>query len=123
MNNTFALDGREVISLRGYPNFSLSSREGSTVYNKFTVELRYPITLKPSASIYGTSYMESGRGYQGFRNFNPFNAQWSAGFGVRIFMPAFGLLGIDFAYGFDNADPTNRSPNGWETHFTIGQQF
>ena len=123
MNNTFALDGREVISLRGYPNFSLSSREGSTVYNKFTVELRYPITLKPSASIYGTSYMESGRGYQGFRNFNPFNAQRSAGFGVRIFMPAFGLLGIDFAYGFDNADPTNRSPNGWETHFTIGQQF
>ncbi len=123
MNNTFALDGREVISLRGYPNFSLSSREGSTVYNKFTVELRYPITLKPSASIYGTSYIESGRGYQGFRNFNPFNAQRSAGFGVRIFMPAFGLLGIDFAYGFDNADPTNRSPNGWETHFTIGQQF
>ena len=123
MNNTFALDGREVISLRGYPNFSLSSREGSTVYNKFTVELRYPITLKPSASIYGTSYMESGRGYQGFRNFNPFNAQRSAGFGVRIFMPAFGLLGIDFAYGFDNADPANRSPNGWETHFTIGQQF
>ncbi len=123
MNNTFALDGREVISLRGYPNFSLSSREGSTVYNKFTVELRYPITLKPSASIYGTSYMESGRGYQGFRNFNPFNAQRSAGFGVRIFMPAFGLLGIDFAYGFDNADPSNRAPNGWETHFTIGQQF
>ena len=123
MNNTFALDGREVISLRGYPNFSLSSREGSTVYNKFTVELRYPITLKPSASIYGTSYMESGRGYQGFRNFNPFNAQRSAGFGVRIFMPAFGLLGIDFAYGFDNADPSNRTPNGWETHFTIGQQF
>ena len=123
MNNTFALDGREVISLRGYPNFSLSSREGSTVYNKFTVELRYPITLKPSASIYGTSYLESGRGYQGFRNFNPFNAQRSAGFGVRIFMPAFGLLGIDFAYGFDNADPSNRTPNGWETHFTIGQQF
>jgi outer membrane protein insertion porin family len=123
MNNTYALDGREVIALRGYPNFSLSSRDGSTVYNKFTVELRYPITLKPSASIYGTSYMESGRGYQGFRNFNPFNAQRSAGFGVRIFMPAFGLLGIDFAYGFDNADPNNRNPNGWETHFTIGQQF
>ena len=123
MNNTYALDGREVIALRGYPNFSLSSRDGSTVYNKFTVELRYPITLKPSASIYGTSYMESGGGYQGFRNFNPFNAQRSAGFGVRIFMPAFGLLGIDFAYGFDNADPSNRTPNGWETHFTIGQQF
>ena len=58
MNNTFALDGREVISLE-LSEFSLSSREGSTVYNKFTVELRYPITLKPSASIYGTSYMES----------------------------------------------------------------
>ena len=117
MNNTYALDGREVIALRGYPNFSLSSRDGSTVYNKFTVELRYPITLKPSASIYGTSYMESGGGYQGFRNFNPFNAQRSAGFGVRIFMPAFGLLGIDFAYGFDNADPSNRTPNGWGNSF------
>ncbi|MGB1448644.1 MAG: BamA/OMP85 family outer membrane protein [Flavobacteriaceae bacterium] len=123
MANNFALDGRETIALRGYPNQGLSSRDGSTVYNKFTLELRYPITLKPTASIYALSFLESGRGYQGFRNFNPFNANRSAGAGVRIFMPAFGLLGIDFAYGFDNVDLTQSTPNGWETHFIIGQQF
>ena len=123
MANNFALDGRETIALRGYPNQSLSSRDGSTVYNKFSLELRYPITLKPSASIYALSFLEYGRGYQGFRNFNPFNANRSAGAGVRIFMPAFGLLGIDFAYGFDNVDLTQSTPNGWETHFIIGQQF
>ena len=123
MANNFALDGRETIALRGYPNQSLSSRDGSTLYNKFSLELRYPITLKPSASIYALSFLESGRGYQGFRNFNPFNANRSAGAGVRIFMPAFGLLGIDFAYGFDNVDLTQSTPNGWETHFIIGQQF
>ena len=123
MANNFAMDGRETIALRGYPNQSLSSRDGSTLYNKFSLELRYPITLKPSASIYALSFLESGRGYQGFRNFNPFNANRSAGAGVRIFMPAFGLLGIDFAYGFDNVDLTQSTPNGWETHFIIGQQF
>ena len=123
MANNFALDGRETIALRGYPNQSLSSRDGSTLYNKFSLELRYPITLKPTASIYALSFLESGRGYQGFRNFNPFNANRSAGAGVRIFMPAFGLLGIDFAYGFDNVELTQSTPNGWETHFIIGQQF
>ncbi|MCH1518685.1 MAG: outer membrane protein assembly factor BamA [Flavobacteriaceae bacterium] len=123
MNNNFALDGREVVALRGYPNQSLSSRDGSTVYNKFSLELRYPITLKPSASIYALSFLESGQGFDGIKNFNPFNAKRSAGAGIRIFMPAFGLLGIDFGYGFDNASDNLNTPNGWETHFIIGQQF
>ncbi len=123
MANNFALDGREVIALRGYPNQSLSSRDGSTVYNKFSLELRYPITLKPSASIYALSFLESGQGFDGIKNFNPFNAKRSAGAGVRIFMPAFGLLGIDFGYGFDNTNSALSTPNGWETHFIIGQQF
>ncbi|MDB2702460.1 outer membrane protein assembly factor BamA [Flavobacteriaceae bacterium] len=123
MANNFALDGREVIALRGYPNQSLSSRDGSTVYNKFSLELRYPITLKPSASIYALSFLESGQGFDGIKNFNPFNAKRSAGAGVRIFMPAFGLLGIDFGYGFDNTNSALNTPNGWETHFIIGQQF
>ena len=118
----YALDGRETIALRGYKNQSLSSQDGSLIYNKFTVELRYPLTLKPSASIFALSFLESGNGYNSFRDFNPFNSKRSAGMGVRIFMPAFGLLGIDFGYGFDN--PTGASePNGWETHFIIGQQF
>ena len=119
----YAMDGRETIALRGYENQSLSSRDGSTVYNKFSLELRYPITLKQSASIYALSFLEAGNGYDNFREFNPFNSKRSAGFGVRIFMPAFGLLGIDFGYGFDSEMPNDLNPNGWETHFIIGQQF
>ena len=119
----YAMDGRETIALRGYENQSLSSRDGSTVYNKFSLELRYPISLKPSASIYALSFLEAGNGYNNFREFNPFNSKRSAGFGVRIFMPAFGLLGIDFGYGFDSEVPNDLNPNGWETHFIIGQQF
>ena len=90
MNQTFAMDGREVIALRGYPNQSLSTRDGSLLYNKFTAELRYPITLKPSASIFALTFLESGNGYNSFRNFNPFESKRSAGMGIRIFMPAFG---------------------------------
>ncbi len=119
----YALDGRETISLRGYKNQSLSSRDGSLLYNKFTFELRYPITLKPSASIFALSFLESGNGYDSFRDFNPFNSKRSAGMGIRIFMPAFGLLGIDFGYGFDSSNLNNDNANGWETHFIIGQQF
>ena len=119
----WAMDGRETIALRGYKNQSLSSRDGSLLYNKFTLELRYPITLKPSASIFALSFLESGNGYNSFRDFNPFNSKRSAGMGVRIFMPAFGLLGIDFGYGFDSSNFNNDIANGWETHFIIGQQF
>jgi outer membrane protein insertion porin family len=120
----FSLDGREVVQLRGYPNQSLSSQDGSTVYNKFSLELRYPLTLKAAASIYALTFVEAGSAYDTFKEYNPFVLQRSAGFGIRIFMPAFGLLGIDFARGFDavpNSGTT--SPNGWETHFIIGQQF
>ena len=120
---SYALDGRETIALRGYPNQSLSGNDGSVIYNKFSLELRYPITLKPSASIYALTFLEAGNGYNSFREFDPFNSKRSAGLGVRIFMPAFGLLGIDFAYGFDNANPNSTTPNGWETHFIIGQRF
>ena len=120
---SYALDGRETIALRGYPNQSLSSTDGSNIYNKFSLELRYPITLKPSASIYALTFLEAGNGYNSFREFNPFSSKRSAGAGVRIFMPAFGLLGIDFAYGFDNVDSNLTTPNGWETHFVIGQRF
>ena len=118
----FSLDGREVIQLRGYPNQSLSKQDGATVYNKFSLELRYPLTLKAAASIYVLSFLEAGSSYDTFKEYNPFVLQRSAGFGLRVFMPAFGLLGIDFAKGFD-AIPGYTNPNGWETHFIIGQQF
>jgi len=127
----FTLDGRDVIRLRGYNNQALTPidpltgrAEGAIVYNKFSLELRYPLTLKPSASIYGLAFLEGGNGFNNFQEFNPFAIKRSAGVGVRIFMPAFGLLGIDFGYGFD-ADYLNPAggPNGFETHFIIGQQF
>lgn len=116
------LDGREVIQLRGYPNQSLSSQDGGTIYNKFSLELRYPITLGQQAKIYGLTFIEGGASFDNFRDYNPFDISRSAGFGLRIFMPAFGLLGIDFGHGFD-ALPGQSQKNGWETHFIIGQQF
>jgi len=125
----YSMDGRETIQLRGYPNNSLTpvkegttEQIGATVYNKFSLEMRYPITLKSSASIYALTFLEAGSSYKDFKNYNPFDLSRSAGVGLRVFMPAFGLLGIDFGYGFD-ALPGMATPNGWETHFIIGQQF
>ncbi|RZJ63393.1 MAG: outer membrane protein assembly factor BamA [Flavobacterium sp.] len=118
----FSLDGREVIQLRGYPNQSLSSTDGGTIYNKFSMELRYPISLASTASIFVLTFAEAGAAYDNFKEYNPFVLQRSAGFGLRVFMPAFGLLGIDFGHGFD-AIPGQTGRNGWETHFIIGQQF
>ncbi len=118
----YSLDGRESIALRGYPNQSLSSQDGGTIYNKFSLEVRYPITLGAQAKIYALSFVEGGNSFDNFKDYNPFELKRSAGVGLRIFMPAFGLLGIDFGYGFDSL-PGQNSPNGWETHFIIGQQF
>ena len=120
----YALDGRETIALRGYENQSLSSRDGSIIYNKFSLELRYPISLKPTASVFALSFLEAGNGFDNFKDYSPFDLKRSAGVGVRIFMPAFGLLGIDFGYGFDSANiSSSGGTSGWHTHFVIGQQF
>ena len=120
---TYSLDGREAIALRGYPNQSLSSQDGGTIYNKFSLELRYPITLKSQqAKIYALAFLEAGASYDSFRDYNPFALKRSAGLGIRLFMPAFGLLGIDFGHGFDPL-PGQTRKHGWETHFIIGQQF
>ena len=118
----FSLDGREIIQLRGYPNQSLSTQDGGSIYNKFSLELRYPVTLGAQAKIYALTFLEAGASVNSFRDFNPFDLNRSAGVGLRIFMPAFGLLGIDFGHGFDPL-PGQTVKNGWETHFIIGQQF
>ncbi len=120
---SFSLDGREAVALRGYPNQSLSNQDGGTIYNKFSLELRYPITLKASAKIYALGFLEGGASYDNFRDYNPFDIKRSAGLGVRIFMPAFGLLGIDFGHRFDDIPGDPGSSHNWETHFIIGQQF
>ncbi|WP_334056668.1 outer membrane protein assembly factor BamA [Polaribacter sp. P097] len=118
----FQLDGREVVGLRGYENNQLSPLEGGSIYNKFQLELRYSITDAPSASIYTLGFVEAGNSYDNFQSFNPFELKRSAGVGIRIFMPAFGLLGIDFAHGFDPL-PGFTEKSGWQTHFIIGRQF
>lgn len=129
---TYSLDGREAIALRGYPNQSLQplnedgvtvSSDGGTIYNKFSLELRYPITLKQTAKIYMLGFLEGGVAYNNFQDYNPFNLNRSAGLGLRIFMPAFGLLGIDFGHGFDPVPGQGTQKSGWQTHFIIGQQF
>jgi len=122
------LDSRETVPLRGYTDQALNysfGRQGGTVYNKFSFELRYPITLKPQASIYLLSFVEAANTYNNIKYFNPFSLKKSAGVGVRIFMSAFGLLGIDFGYGFDRVPSGTGTPrvSGWQTHFIMNQRL
>lgn len=124
----FSLDGREILALRGYDNNSLTPRNqlgqqvGGTIFDKFTFELRYPMSLNPSATIFAVSFLEAGNSWLSFDEFNPFEIYRSAGAGIRIFLPVFGLLGLDWAYGFD---PVSNLPgaDGAHFHFMIGQQF
>ena len=119
----FVLDGREVIGLRGYPNNSVSPGSGGVIYDKFTAELRYPLTLNPNSTIYGLVFAEGGNAWGDFRNFKPFDIKRAMGLGVRIFMPMFGMLGVDFGYGYDPIRANFGPPSGWQTHFILGQQF
>ena len=120
--------GSEIISLRGYENYSLTPSASSTsttgnyyagnVYDKFTVELRYPVILQPQSTIYALLFLEGGNCWADIRDFNPFQIKRSAGVGVRVFLPMIGLLGVDWGWGFD--DPVNGKS---QFHFVIGQQF
>ncbi|MFH1319787.1 MAG: outer membrane protein assembly factor BamA [Bacteroidota bacterium] len=117
----FTLYGTEIIALRGYPDGSLSPSTGSTIFNKYTFELRYPVSLNPSATIYGLAFAEAGNAWNKFNEFKPFEVKKSLGFGIRIFLPMFGLLGFDFGYGFDDLPKIpGDEPSGWQTHFIIG---
>ena len=117
----FTLYGTEIIALRGYSDNSLSPSFGSTVFEKFTFELRYPLSLNPSATIYGLVFAEAGNAWNAANQFKPFELKKSAGVGVRIFLPMFGLLGFDYAYGFDDAPYDGTiGPAKWQPHFIIG---
>jgi len=125
----FALDGREIIGLRGYSNNSLTPRNstryiGGTIFEKYTLEMRYPVSLNPQATIFVLAFAEGGNSYLRFKEFNPFVFKRSAGFGIRVFLPIFGLLGLDWGYGFDEVPNTNPGDaNKGQFHFSIGQQF
>jgi outer membrane protein insertion porin family len=121
--------GAEIVSLRGYTDYSLTpqkvtpySQQGvsyaGNLYDKFTVEFRYPVILQPQSTIYALAFLEGGNCWSDFREFNPFQIKRSAGVGVRVFLPMIGLLGIDWGYGFD--DTAN---GGSQFHFVLGQQF
>lgn len=122
--------GEETIGLRGYENSSLTPRSvvnGSyaydgNVYNKFTMELRYPISLQPSATVFALAFAEAGNCWSQFQDFNPFDLKRSLGVGLRIYLPIFGLLGIDWGYGFDSVDGYSNA-GGSQFHFVIGQSF
>ena len=124
----YSFYGREVIGLRGYTNGSVTPNDpkkgvpSGNVYSKITFELRYPISLNQQATIYALTFLESGKAWYELKEYNPFEMFRSAGVGVRANLPMFGLLGIDWGYGFDPV-PGNPSANKSQFQFVIGQQF
>ena len=118
----FVIDGREIIGLRGYTNNSITPGGGGALYNKYVFEMRYIIANNPSAQVFPLIFMEGGNNYDDFWDYRAFNLKRSAGAGLRIYMPMFGLMGVDVAYGFD-PEPNGAAASGWQTHFIIGQQF
>lgn len=118
----------ETIGLRGYENGSISGAltnngsEGASIYSRLALELRYPLILEPSSTIYILTFVEAGNAWNDFKKFNPFDLKRSAGFGARIMLPMIGLMGIDWAYGFDSPNSYS-ARSGSQFHFVIGQEF
>ena len=125
LTGSYNFDGRELIGMRGYANTALTpgassgSTEGGNIFAKYTMELRYPLTLNPQATIYALTFVEAGNCWLGFDNFTPFDLYRSAGLGVRIYLPMFGMLGLDWGYGFDKV-PGLSDAAGSQFHFSIG---
>ncbi|MBN2165507.1 MAG: outer membrane protein assembly factor BamA [Marinilabiliaceae bacterium] len=124
----YSMYGGETIGARGYQNSSLTPRTGysynGNMYTKMTMEVRYPITLQPSATVYALGFVESANAWAEFKDYNPFQMYRSAGVGLRIFLPIFGLMGIDWGYGFDPVTGYESNPvHKGNFHFTIGQSF
>ncbi len=125
----YSFYGREIIALRGYTNGSLTPTDEETgasagnVYSKITLELRYPVSLNQQATIYGLAFLEAGRAWRDIKEYNPFRMNRAAGIGLRANLPMFGLLGIDWGYGFDDVPTGANDANKSQFHFVIGQQF
>ena len=118
----YQFDGRELISLRGYNNNSISPQTGATIYNKYTTEIRYAISLNPASTVYALGFLEAGNAWGDFNSYNPFVVKRSVGFGVRLMLPMVGMMGLDYGWGLDDL-PNNPNANGGQFHFSIGQQF
>ena len=115
-------DGRELVSLRGYSNNSISPQTGATIYNKYTAELRYALSLNPSSTMYALVFIEAGNAWEKFDNFNPFGVKRTVGIGVKIMLPMIGMMGLDYGWGLDEI-PGSPDSNGGQFHFSIGQNF
>lgn len=122
----YNLYGRETIGLRGYENGTITpivqGVKAANIYNKYTMELRYPLSLKPQAAIYVLTFLEAGNAWSTSDEFNPFNVHRSAGVGARMFLPMLGMLGIDWAYGIDKL-PNYPNASRGQFHFVIGMPF
>ncbi|MEG2665505.1 MAG: BamA/TamA family outer membrane protein, partial [Bacteroidales bacterium] len=118
----FGLDGRELIGMRGYSNNSLSPATGATAYDKITLEVRYPISNNPAATIYALAFFEAGNSWAVANNLNPFRVYKSAGVGLRLYLAAMGMFGLDWGYGFDKV-PGDPKANGSHFHFSINQSL
>ncbi|MFL2574082.1 MAG: outer membrane protein assembly factor [Flavobacteriales bacterium] len=115
-------DGRELVALRGYANNSLSPQTGATIYNKYTAEIRYALSLNPTSTMYALAFLEAGNAWEEFDNFNPFGVKRSVGIGVKIMLPMIGMMGLDYGWGLDEVIG-NPEANGGQFHFSIGQNF
>ena len=120
----YTIYGVDIIGLRGYEDGALDpvGSNYSMAYNKYTMELRYPVILKPSSQIFVLGFLEGGSGFNSWREFSPFKIKRSAGFGVRIYLPVVGQLGLDWGWGFD-APMGSTTRSGSQFHFTMGQSF
>ena len=121
--SNFVLYGTDIVSQRGYDEGKVSDplqgQGALPIYTKYTLELRYPLTVGQSSTIYAQSFLEAGNAYNSFEDFNPFKVRRAAGVGVRLFLPMFGLLGVDYAWAMDPGQFDNKG----QFHFFIGQQF
>jgi outer membrane protein insertion porin family len=121
---SYNITNEEIIPMRGYTDGALtpysSGVRSGHIYDRFTCELRYPVTLKEQATIFGAAFAEAGNCWSDARSFNPFTVKRAVGFGVTVFLPMFGILGFDMGYGFDKV---NGEVSGWQPQFRMGQQF
>lgn len=129
LSGGYNMDGREIIAMRGYDNEVLPATNtttntinGGSVYTKYTLEVRYPLSLNPSATIYALAYVEAGNAWAGLNEYDPFDLYRTAGVGIRIFMPMFGFLGLDWGYGFDQI-PGSPDANGAHFHFSMNKSI
>jgi outer membrane protein insertion porin family len=132
LNNNFALLGFDVIAHRGYPIYASSDpkvnpenvnqQEFFTIFNKYTMELRYPFSTNPTSTIFGLAFFEAANGWYDFRDYNPFKLRRSAGLGMRFFLPMFGLLGFDYGIGFDRIRANEPLRSAFKFTFMLGQE-